>query len=289
VVHSYNLNNPHFTPLVLEGFMKRFFVLLTMACLAPATAAFSQNDLPQQGQGGQQPQVQPGFGQRQGQGQGQAPGGQQGGANVNDPAFMQQVSYGLGRNFATNLKDNEIQVDIQSLLQGINDTLRGAQPKYNEQQLEATLQAFGRQMQNQAMGKIKQQAAKNQQEEQQFLAQNRQQQGVQVTQSGLQYKVLQQGNGPSPTLQDKVKCNYKGTLINGQEFDSSQRHGGPAEFGVNQVIPGWTEALQKMKVGDKWQLFVPSKLAYDMEPPRPPIEPGSMLVFEIELLGIAGK
>jgi len=268
--------------------MKRFFVLLTMACLAPATVAFSQNDLPQ-GQGGQQPQVQPGFGQRQGQGQGQGQGfgGQQGGANVNDPAFMQQVSYGLGRNFATNLKDNDIQVDVQSLLQGISDALRGAQPKYSEQQLETTLQAFGRQMQNQAMGKIKQQAAKNQQDEAQFLAQNRQQQGVQVTQSGLQYKVLQQGNGPSPTLQDKVKCNYKGTLLNGQEFDSSQRHGGPAEFGVNQVIPGWTEALQKMHVGDKWQLFVPSKLAYDMEPPRPPIEPGSMLVFEIELVGIS--
>jgi FKBP-type peptidyl-prolyl cis-trans isomerase len=268
--------------------MKRFFVFLTIACLAPATAAFSQNDLPQQ-QGGQQQQPQPraGFGQPQGQGQGFGQPG--GGANANDPAFMQQVSYGLGRNFAMNLKDNDIQVDLQSLMAGISDALRGGQPKYTEQQLEATLQAFGRQMQAQAMGKIKQQAAKNQQEEAQFLAQNRQQQGVQVTQSGLQYKVLQQGNGPSPTLQDKVKCNYRGTLLNGQEFDSSQRHGGPAEFGVNQVIPGWTEALQKMHVGDKWQLFVPSKLAYDMEPPRPPIEPGSMLVFEIELLGIGGK
>jgi FKBP-type peptidyl-prolyl cis-trans isomerase len=106
----------------------------------------------------------------------------------------------------------------------------------------------------------------------------------------MQYKVLQQGKGPSPTLGDKVKCNYRGTLLNGTEFDSSYKRGKPAEFGLvqgpNGLIAGWVEALQKMHVGDKWQLFVPSKLAYDMEPPRPPIEPGAMLVFEIELLDI---
>lgn len=139
------------------------------------------------------------------------------------------------------------------------------------------------------MMRIQQQAAKNKQEEAQFMAQNRQAEGVQTTQSGLQYKVLQQGNGPSPTLTDKVKCNYRGKLLNGTEFDSSFKRGVPAEFGVGMVIDGWKEALQKMKVGDKWQLFVPSKLAYDMEPPRPPIEPGCMLVFEIELLGIVNK
>src|SRR4029079_9004560 len=122
-------------------------------------------------------------------------------------------------------------------------------------------------------------------EEAQFLAQNGKQQGVQTTASGLQYKVLQQGRGPSPALSDKVSCNYRGTLLNGTEFDSSQRHGGkPAEFGVNQVIPGWTEALQKMKVGDKWRLYGPSKLAYDMDPPRTPIAPGSMTLVVIELL-----
>jgi FKBP-type peptidyl-prolyl cis-trans isomerase FklB len=193
----------------------------------------------------------------------------------------------LGRNFAMNLKDNDIQCDPQALMAGISDALRGAQPKWTEQQLETCLQTFGRQMQQQAMGKMQQQAAKNKQEEAQFLAQNGRKQGVQTTASGLQYEVLQQGKGPSPTLGDKVKCNYRGTLINGTEFDSSQRHGGkPAEFGVSQVIPGWTEALQKMHVGDKWRLYVPSKLAYDMDPPRPPIEPGSMLVFDIELLDI---
>jgi FKBP-type peptidyl-prolyl cis-trans isomerase len=264
--------------------MRRFLVVLAMVCFVPATAVYSQNDLPQAGQPGQQPQPRAGFGQQPGAGQaalGAAP-------NPNDPAFKQQVSYGLGRNFAMNLKDNEIDVDFQALMAGINDALRNAQPKWSEQQLEMTLQAFGKQMQQKAMSRVQQQAAKNKQDEQQFLTQNAQKQGVQTTPSGLQYEVLAQGNGASPTLNDKVKCNYRGTLLNGTEFDSSMRHGGkPAEFGVNQVIPGWTEALQKMHVGDKWRLYVPSKLAYDMDPPRPPIEPGSMLVFEIELLDIA--
>jgi FKBP-type peptidyl-prolyl cis-trans isomerase len=264
--------------------MRRFLVALAMVCFVPATAVYSQNDLPQAGQPGQQPQPRPGFGQPPGQGQ--APNGAA--PNPNDPAFKQQVSYGLGRNFAMNLKDNEIDVDFQALMAGINDALRGAQPKWSEQQLEMTLQAFGKQMQQKAMSRVQTQATKNKQEESQFLAQNAQKQGVQTTPSGLQYEVLAQGNGASPTLGDKVKCNYRGTLLNGTEFDSSTRHGGkPAEFGVNQVIPGWTEALQKMHVGDKWRLYVPSKLAYDMDPPRPPIEPGSMLVFEIELLDIA--
>ena len=100
-----------------------------------------------------------------------------------------------------------------------------------------------------------------------FLAKNGKVQGVQTTPSGLQYRVVQQGQGATPTLNDTVKCNYRGTLINGTEFDASARHGGPAEFPVKRVIPGWTEALQKMHVGDKWQLFVPSKLAYGMNPP----------------------
>ena len=139
------------------------------------------------------------------------------------------------------------------------------------------------------MQRIQQEAAKNQQEEQAFLTQNKSRQGVQTTPSGLQYRVIQQGNGPSPTVNDTVKCNYRGTLLNGTEFDSSTRQGGPASFPLKRVIPGWTEALQKMHVGDKWQLYVPSKLAYGMQPPGPPIEAGSMLVFDIELLGIENQ
>jgi FKBP-type peptidyl-prolyl cis-trans isomerase FklB len=130
------------------------------------------------------------------------------------------------------------------------------------------------------------QGLKNKQEADAFLAQNAKREGVQTTASGLQYRVLRQGNGPSPTLTDSVRCNYRGSLLDGTEFDSSAQHGGPAEFPVRGVIPGWTEALQKMKVGDKWQLFVPPNLAYGENPPGAPIEANSLLVFEIELLEV---
>ena len=122
-----------------------------------------------------------------------------------------------------------------------------------------------------------------------FLAENSKKAGVQVTNSGLQYKVIKAGTGATPGPTDTVKCNYRGTLIDGTEFDASANHGGPASFPVNRVIPGWTEALQLMKVGAKWQLFIPAELAYGNNPPGPPIEAGSVLVFEIELLGIQGK
>ena len=253
-------------------------------CLVPMNTAFSQNDLPpanppagpEGGPGGPAgPAGQPG-----------ALGGQPGAAT--DPAYQQQVSYALGRNFANQLKESHIECDVKALLTGINDTLTGAQPKWNEQQLEAVLQKFGREMQAKEMARMQNEAAKNKQDEADFLAKNGKVQGVQTTPSGLQYRVIQQGQGATPTLNDTVKCNYRGTLIDGTEFDASARHGGPAEFPVKRVIPGWTEALQKMHVGDKWQLFVPSKLAYGMNPPPDsPIGAGSMLVFEIELLDVA--
>ena len=269
--------------------MRRLMVVVAVIGVVTAMAAFAQQDLPQAGQPGGQPQgQQPGF-QQPGAALNNAPANAAAPGASRDPAFLQQVSYGLGRNFAMNLKDNEIDVDFNALMAGISDTLRGAQLKFTEQQLETALKQFGQEMQQKGMQRIQQMAGKNQQEAANFLAQNGKQQGVQTTPSGLQYRVLRQGNGPSPTLGDRVKCNYKGTLLNGTEFDSSARSGGPAEFGVGQVIDGWKEALQKMHVGDKWQLFVPPKLAYDLDPPRPPIEPGHMLVFEIELLDIVKK
>ena len=258
--------------------MRRF---LTVAALSVTfimgSIAISQDNL----NAGNQPGGQPQGGEEAPQG---APAGAPG---ASDPNFMSQVSYALGRNFAMNLKENGIDCDVNSLVAGLSDTLQGAQPKYNEQQLQASLQKFGREMQQRQMGRMEQQAQKNQQEEQAFLAQNGKKQGVQTTPTGLQYRVLTQGQGPSPTINDTVKCNYRGTLLNGTEFDASAKHGGPAEFPVKGVIPGWTEALQKMHVGDKWQLFVPAKLAYGMNPPGEPIEAGSTLVFEIELLDIA--
>jgi FKBP-type peptidyl-prolyl cis-trans isomerase FklB len=141
-------------------------------------------------------------------------------------------------------------------------------------------------MQQKVDARNQQEGTKNSQAAAAFLAENAKREGVQTTASGLQFRVIVEGDGPSPTLNDVVRCNYRGSLLDGTEFDSSARHGGPAEFPVRGVIPGWTEALQKMKVGDKWQLFVPPDLAYGANPPGPPIEANSLLVFEIELLGV---
>lgn len=247
--------------------------------LASWNTAYSQNDLP--------PAAAPGgAGQQQA-----APGGAGGQAPpVDNATYQAQVAYALGRNFATQLKENGIEPDLKSLLAGVSDTLSGAQPKWNDEQCNTALQRFSREMQQKQMTQMQQAAAKNQQEETAFLDQNKKREGVQTTPSGLQYRVIQAGNGPTPMLNDTVKCNYRGTLLNGTEFDNSAQHGGPAEFtvmgGPRGLIAGWVEALQKMRVGDKWQLFVPAKLAYGMNPPGPPIEPGATLVFEIELLEV---
>jgi FKBP-type peptidyl-prolyl cis-trans isomerase len=201
--------------------------------------------------------------------------------------FQQQVSYALGRNFAANLKGNEIECDLQYLIAGITDALRNAQPRWTDEQLQPVMQQFSRQMEQKMGAKFERLATQNQQEAAKFLTENAKREGVQTTTSGLQFRVVKQGTGPSPTINDRVRCHYRGTLLNGTEFDSSANQGGPAEFSVAEVIPGWTEALQKMRVGDKWQLFVPPDLAYGMNPhPSSGLEPNSLLVFDIELLEV---
>lgn len=262
----------------------RLFTLVLSLGLVSIFAAIvtAQNNAPAGGQPGGQPAPEeaPAVGPLKLQRGGTA-------APAPDTQFRTQVGYALGRNFALQLKENQIDCDANALISGISDALRGAQPKWTDQELDAVMQRFGQEMQQKAMMRVQQQAAKNKQEEAAFLAQNGKKEGVQTTPSGLQYRIVQQGQGPSPTLKDHVKCNYRGTLLNGTEFDASARHGGPAEFGVSEVIKGWTEALLKMHVGDKWQLFVPAKLAYGLDPPPgSPIEAGSMLVFEIELMDI---
>ncbi len=260
-------------------------MLVGIASVTPGLAQqrMPQSTVPAQPTGGQpatgQPTRVPVAGQT-------LPGAGQPGANPNDALFRQQVSYSIGRGFGENLRSNEVDLDIQMLVAGITEGLQNAKSKWTDDELEAAMQRFSQIMQNKADARQQAAAAKNKQQEEQFLAENKKRDGVQVTPSGLQFKVVQQGNGPSPTAADMVRCNYRGQLLDGTEFDSSQRHGGPQEFPVGRVIPGWTEALQKMHVGDKWQLFVPARLAYNMDPPGPPIEPGSMLIFEIELLGI---
>jgi FKBP-type peptidyl-prolyl cis-trans isomerase len=236
-------------------------------CLTFVTSGLSQDELPAGGAA-------------------QRPGKPAPAANSDEALYRQQISYALGRNFGQNLREGQIECELESLLAGVSDVLRDAPPKWTAEQLAPVMQRFAAEMEQKTMSRIRDQGAKNQQEATAFLAKNSKREGVQTTASGLQYRVLRQGDGPSPTLDDTVRCNYRGELLNGTEFDSSAQYGGPAEFPVRGVIAGWTEALQKMRVGDKWQLFVPPQLAYGMNPPQPPIEANSLLVFEIELLEV---
>lgn len=201
-------------------------------------------------------------------------------------ASREQISYALGLNIGRDLRTDEVDIDLKTLAAGIVDGFQGSRLKWTEEECVAAMRQFQQQMQRKLRAQHQEYAVKNKRQADAFLAKNKQRQGVVETASGLQYEVLESGNGPSPTRSDTVRVHYKGTLLNGEEFDSSYRRGEPFEPRVGGVIPGWTEALQKMHVGDKWRLFVPPHLAYGVEPPGPPIEPNSLLIFELELLGI---
>ena len=214
------------------------------------------------------------------------------GPAATDAVYRQQIGYMIGQNIGKDLRESQVDCDLQGLFAGISDALHGAKPRWSQAELQACSERFSQEMQDKTavMAQQTQQVAeRNAKQAAEFLATNGQREGIQQTASGLQYKVLIQGRGASPTLTDSVRCHYRGTFIDGTEFDSSYNRGQPAEFPVQRVIPGWTEALQKMHVGDKWQLFVPPNLAYGVEPPSADIEPNSLLVFEIELLGIVGQ
>lgn len=209
-------------------------------------------------------------------------------APADEATHRQQISFLLGQNVGRDLKQNEIHCDMESFMAGVQSGFSGTPSKWSDAELQACRARFEQEMREKMMGRMQEAAGKNQQVAQAFLAKNAQVAGVKTTPSGLQYKVLKQGTGATPIATDRVSVHYRGTLLDGTEFDSS--YGGePASFGVREVIPGWTEALQLMKVGDKWQLFVPGDLAYGPNPPGPPIEPNSLLIFEVELLGVEGK
>ena len=196
----------------------------------------------------------------------------------------QKASYAIGLDIATSLKRQELDLDVKALTTGIADGLAG-NPALTEEQQRAVLMEFQKTLMDKAAEKQKTAAGTNLKAGEAFLAENAKKEGVKTTASGLQYKVIKSGAGPSPKPTDVVKVHYHGTLIDGTIFDSSVQRNTPATFPVNGVIPGWTEALQLMKVGDKWQLVIPAKLAYGEEGPGP-IGPNSVLIFEVELLGI---
>jgi FKBP-type peptidyl-prolyl cis-trans isomerase FklB len=200
-----------------------------------------------------------------------------------------KVSYAIGMNIGTNLHRQSVDVDPKVLQQGLEDALAGRKTLLSEDEARATLTEFQNEMRQKQQEKMKQAGEANKKEGDAFLAANKEKEGVVTLPSGLQYKIETPGTGPKPTASDSVVCNYRGTLIDGKEFDSSYKRGQPATFPVGGVIKGWTEALQLMPVGSKWQLFVPSDLAYAERGSGPDIGPNATLIFEVELLSIQSK
>jgi FKBP-type peptidyl-prolyl cis-trans isomerase FklB len=201
----------------------------------------------------------------------------------------EKAAYAIGLNFGQRLASDDLGLSAEVIARGLADGLKKAKPAMTDEELETTMLAFQRKLQAAAALKLAAQdpvAAKTLKEGQDFLAKNKLVKGVTTTESGLQYKVLASGKGAMPKKSDRVSVHYHGTLLNGKVFDSSVQRKEPAEFRVGGVIPGWTEALQLMKVGDKWQLFIPQDLAYGPDSPGEPIQPFSVLVFEVELLDI---
>jgi len=196
----------------------------------------------------------------------------------------QKTSYAIGVNIASSLKRQEVDLDVKALTAGITDGLAG-KPALTEDQQKAALTELEKNLEARQEATQKAAAEKNLKAGEDFLAANAKKDGVKTTASGLQYKVIKTGTGATPKLTDTVKVHYHGTLLDGTVFDSSVQRGEPITFPVQGVILGWTEALQLMKVGDKWQLFIPAKLAYG-ERGSGPIGPNSVLIFEVELLDI---
>ncbi|MGA7848453.1 MAG: FKBP-type peptidyl-prolyl cis-trans isomerase [Terriglobales bacterium] len=205
----------------------------------------------------------------------------------------EKFSYALGMSIGTqvggNLKKQSVEVDPNLVSQGMKDALSGAKPRLTQEEAQAVLTEVQTEVRKEQQEKMQAAAATNKSEGEAFLAANKSKEGVVTLPDGLQYKILNAGTGPKPTASDSVVCNYRGTLINGTEFDSSYKRGQPATFGVGQVIKGWTEALQLMPVGSKWQLFIPSSLAYGERGAGADIGPNATLIFEVELLSIQEK
>ena len=201
----------------------------------------------------------------------------------------QKGSYAIGLNIGKSIKQQPLDLDLTSLLRGIKDAVTGATPALSDADVEAALKVMQAQAQQKHDAEMQKLGEANMKEGEAFLGANKAQDGVVTTASGLQYKILTAGTGAKPAASDTVVCNYKGTLINGNEFDSSYKRGKPAEFPVGGVIKGWTEALQMMPVGSKWQLFIPSDLAYGPRGAGGVIGPNQTLIFEVELISIKGK
>jgi len=200
-----------------------------------------------------------------------------------------KISYVIGVDIGRNLQKGSIDFDPDILAKGIKDALSGGKPLLTEQEIRETTAVFQKELMAKQEEVAKKLGEKNKKEGEAFLAENKKKEGVKTLPSGLQYKVIKEGTGKKPKIPDTVTTHYRGTLIDGIEFDSSYRRGKPANFPVNGVIPGWTEALQLMGEGAKWQLFIPPNLAYGERGAGRDIGPDATLIFEIELISIQEK
>jgi FKBP-type peptidyl-prolyl cis-trans isomerase FklB len=200
----------------------------------------------------------------------------------------EKQSYAMGMNLGMGLHRQGLTLDTALVARGMKDAMTGAKTVLTEDEARTAVQQLQNEVRQKMQAKAQQESSTNRKQGEDFLAANKTKDGVVTLPSGLQYKVVKQGDGPKPTAGDTVTCNYRGTLISGKEFDSSYKRGQPASFPVSGVIKGWTEALQLMPVGSKWELFIPPDLAYgDRPPPGGDIQAGDTLVFEVELLSIA--
>lgn len=198
----------------------------------------------------------------------------------------EKVSYAIGLKYGESMKRDLSELQLKTFYSGFSDGFEGGTPKLEAQDIVATLQALQTRKMEEMKKKAETAGSENKAAGEAFLGENKKREGVKTLESGLQYEVLASGEGATPAKEDQVKVHYHGTLVDGTVFDSSVDRGKPATFGVGQVIKGWTEALQLMKVGDKWKVFIPSDLAYGERGAGAKIGPNSALIFEVELISI---
>lgn len=207
--------------------------------------------------------------------------------NTAPKTALEKNGYSVGFDIGSTLKKQPLDLEADAVVRGLRDGLKGSAPAMTQDEMAQQMNALRQEAQRRVTEKRTQETDKNLKEGEAFLAKNKKEKGVKTTDSGLQYKIVKVGTGPKPTVNDTVSVHYRGTLINGTEFDNSHKRGEPASFPVKGVIAGWIEALPMMPQGSSWMLYIPAKLAYAERGQGAQIGPNATLIFEVELLSIA--